>query len=251
MEGLDNFSKDKDKVLPVILCGGVGTRLWPLSRKSFPKQFLSINSSNNNSLLQNTQKRLEGIKGLIDPILICNSEHRFIVAEQMREINVTPKSIILEPFGRNTAPAILIAAFKSLEIEDNPNLLILSADHQINKNKAFKNLIEMAKEYSSDNKLVTFGVIPLSPETGYGYIKSEKPFDKKTLEGIKISQFIEKLAFNTGTGHLDVLCDYCIKKEIEVESVSKFLTASLKNKIKEEALDLNLLKEKRKNKLPL
>ena len=131
--------------MPVILCGGQGTRLWPLSRKSFPKQFLSINSLNEKSLLQNTQKRLEGIKDLIEPILICNSEHRFIVAEQMREINVNPKSIILEPFGRNTAPAILLAAFKSLETEDNPHLLILSADHQINNDKKFRDLIEIGK----------------------------------------------------------------------------------------------------------
>ncbi len=196
MEDLHINLKEKSKVLPVILCGGQGTRLWPLSRKSFPKQFLSINSSNNKSLLQNTQKRLEGIKDLIEPILICNSEHRFIVAEQMREINVVPKSIILEPFGRNTAPAILLAAFKSLEIEENPNLLILSSDHQINNDRAFRNLIEVAKEYASNNKLVTFGVIPSSPETGYGYIKSEKPLNKKTLEGINISQFIEKPSLN-------------------------------------------------------
>ena len=196
MEDLDNISKKNSKVLPVILCGGEGTRLWPLSRKSFPKQFLSINSSNKKSLLQNTQKRLEGIHDLIEPILICNSEHRFIVAEQMREINVIPKSIILEPFGRNTAPAILLAAFKSLEIEENPYLLILSADHQIKNEKAFRDLIEIAKGYSSKNKLVTFGVIPSSPETGYGYIKSEKPFNKKNIEGLKISKFIEKPNLN-------------------------------------------------------
>ncbi len=106
-----------------------GSRLWPLSRKSFPKQYLSINDLKNKSLLQNTQQRLLGIKNLTEPILICNSEHRFIVAEQMREININPKSILLEPFGRNTATAILIAAIKSLETEDNPHLLILSADH--------------------------------------------------------------------------------------------------------------------------
>ena len=122
-----------------------GSRLWPLSRKSFPKQFLSINSFDEKSLLQNTQQRLAGIKDLLDPILICNSEHRFIVAEQMREININPKSILLEPFGRNTAPAILLSAFKSLEIEENPHLLILSADHQINKDKKFRDLIEVAK----------------------------------------------------------------------------------------------------------
>ena len=184
MEDLHINLKEKSNVLPVILCGGQGTRLWPLSRKSFPKQFLSINSSNKKSLLQNTQKRLKGIKDLIEPILICNSEHRFIVAEQMREINVVPKSIILEPFGRNTAPAILMAAFKSLEIEDNPNLLILSADHQITTDRAFRTLIELAKGYSFYSTLVIFGVIPSSPETGYRYIKSEKPFNKKTLEGI-------------------------------------------------------------------
>ena len=196
MEYLNINSEANSKVLPVILCGGQGSRLWPLSRRSFPKQFLSINSPNKQSLMQNTQKRLKGIKDLIEPILICNSEHRFIAAEQMLEINVIPKSIILEPFGRNTAPAILVAALKSLEIEDNPHLLILSADHQINNDRTFRNLIEVAKKYSINDKLVTFGVIPSSPETGYGYIKSEKPLNKNTLEGIKISEFIEKPNLN-------------------------------------------------------
>ena len=183
-------------VVPVILCGGEGTRLWPLSRKSFPKQFLSINKYNERSLLQCTQQRLNGIKDLIEPILICNSEHRFIVAEQMREIDVNPKSIILEPFGRNTAPAILLAAFKSLETENNPHLLVLSSDHQINNEKSFRDTIEIGKKYSNDKKLVTFGVIPRSPETGYGYIRSEKPLNKKYPEGIKISEFIEKPNLN-------------------------------------------------------
>ena len=138
----------KVKVLPVILCGGQGTRLWPLSRKSFPKQFLSINSLNDKSLLQNTQQRLAGVKDITGPILICNSDHRFIVAEQMREININPKSIILEPFGRNTAPAIVLAALKSIETEDNPHLLILSADHQIKNENKFRELIEIGKKYS-------------------------------------------------------------------------------------------------------
>ena len=184
--------KNQSKIIPVILCGGIGTRLWPLSRKSFPKQFLSISSLNEKSLLQNTQKRLEGIENLIEPILICNREHRFIVAEQMREIKINPNSILLEPFGRNTAPAILLAAFKSLEIEDNPHLLILSADHQIHDDKKFRDLIEIGMSYSEKDKLVTFGVIPRSPEIGYGYIKSEKPFNLQNIEGINISKFIEK-----------------------------------------------------------
>ena len=174
------------------MCGGIGTRLWPLSRKSFPKQFLSISSLNEKSLLQNTQKRLEGIENLIGPILICNREHRFLVAEQMREIMINPNSILLEPFGRNTAPAILLAAFKSLEIEDDPHLLILSADHQIDDDKKLRDLIEIAVSYSEKDKLVTFGVIPKSPEIGYGYIKSEKPFNLQNIEGMNISKFIEK-----------------------------------------------------------
>ena len=107
----------------------------------------------------------------MEPILICNSNDRFLVAEQMREINIKPKSILLEPFGRNTAPAILLAALKSLEIENDPHLLILSSDHQISNEKKFRELIEIGKIYSEDYKLVTFGVIPNRPEVGYGYIK--------------------------------------------------------------------------------
>ncbi len=179
-------------IIPVILCGGAGTRLWPLSRKSFPKQFLPINTNGEKTLLQNTFERLIGLENLSDPILVCNEEHRFIVAEQMRNINVKPKSIILEPFGRSTAPAILMSLLKSLETEDNPNLLILSADHEIKNEKKFRKLIEIGKAYSENEKLVTFGVIPRSPETGYGYIKSEKPFNLESLEGIKIDEFIEK-----------------------------------------------------------
>tara|TARA_B100000886_G_scaffold312488_1_gene248479 strand:+ start:688 stop:2118 length:1431 start_codon:yes stop_codon:yes gene_type:complete len=179
-------------IIPVILCGGTGTRLWPLSRKSFPKQFLPINTNGEKTLLQKTFQRLIGLENLSDPILVCNEEHRFIVAEQMRNIKVKPTSIILEPFGRNTAPAILMSVLKSLEREDNPNLLILSADHEIKNEKKFRELIEIGKAYSENEKLVTFGVIPRSPETGYGYIKSENPFNLESLEGIKISEFIEK-----------------------------------------------------------
>ena len=120
----------QQKIIPIIMCGGSGTRLWPLSRQSFPKQFLTL-IDNKKSLLQNTQLRLEDIKNINPPILICNEEHRFIVAEQMRDINVKPFSILLEPFGRNTAPAITIAALKALESKNDsdPILLVLSSDH--------------------------------------------------------------------------------------------------------------------------
>ena len=117
-----------NNIIPAILCGGSGTRLWPLSRKSFPKQFLKLNSSGNNSLLQNTYKRVSNIEGIKNPILICNEEHRFMAAEQMRELNIKPNRIILEPIGRNTAPAITLASIVSLEIEDDPLLLVLSSE---------------------------------------------------------------------------------------------------------------------------
>ena len=114
-----------NNIYPVILCGGSGTRLWPLSRKSFPKQFLSLNSQSNYSLLQQTQIRIKDFKNFSDTIFICNEEHRFLVAEQLREIDAKPNSIILEPIGRNTAASIVLAAFQSLKSNKDPILLIL------------------------------------------------------------------------------------------------------------------------------
>ena len=180
-----------NKIIPIILCGGSGTRLWPLSRESFPKQFLSL-FNNKNSLLQNTQLRVMGIKNIINPILVCNEEHRFIVAEQMREINVNPNAILLEPFGRNTGAAITIGALKALEIEKDPTLLVLSSDHEIKDKKSFKKILEKGLYYANNNKLVTFGVIPKSPHTGYGYIKAENPLIKDAIKGQKILEFTEK-----------------------------------------------------------
>ncbi len=178
-------------IVPLILCGGSGTRLWPLSRESYPKQFLSIKKEDKLSLLQKTIKRILPLKNIKNPILVCNEQHRFIVAEQMRELNIDNFTIILEPFGRNTAPAITIGALKAIEIEDNPTLLVLSSDHEINDVEKFLAILEMGFQLSENNKLVTFGVVPTSPETGYGYIKAKKPFGDK-LEGIDIESFIEK-----------------------------------------------------------
>ena len=113
-----------DNIIPVILCGGSGTRLWPLSRESYPKQFLNLNAQSTKSLLHQTQERISNLEKVSPPILICNQNHRFIVAEQMREIGIKPKAIILEPFGRSTSPAITLAAIKSLEKEEDPYLLI-------------------------------------------------------------------------------------------------------------------------------
>ena len=177
-------------LVPLILCGGSGTRLWPLSRESYPKQFLSINKDDKFSLLQKTIKRILSLRNLSKPIIVCNEEHRFIVAEQMREINIDDFIILLEPFGRNTAPAITIAALK-LELEKDPTLLVLSSDHEIKNIQKFLAIVDIGQKYTEMNKLVTFGVVPRSPETGYGYIKSTKPFGDK-IEGFNIESFIEK-----------------------------------------------------------
>tara|TARA_A100001388_G_scaffold275967_1_gene262571 strand:+ start:5626 stop:7071 length:1446 start_codon:yes stop_codon:yes gene_type:complete len=182
----------KNPIIPIVLCGGSGTRLWPLSRRSFPKQFLSINNNNNKTLLQETQERLSSIKDINNPIYICNEEHRFIVAEQLREINITPWKIILEPFGRNTSAAISLGAMLALEKFDNPNLLILSADHKIQNTEIFIETLEKGLIYSEKGRLVTFGVVPHYPETGYGYIEAEKELSLENKLGENISRFIEK-----------------------------------------------------------
>ena len=136
-------------------------------------------------------KRILSIKNLSDPILLCNEEHRFIVAEQMRELSVKPSSILLEPFGRNTAPAITIAALKAQSSGEDPIIIVLSSDHEILNKKNFLHSINLGLTQAMQNKLVTFGIIPSSPETGYGYIKSDKPLNINN-EGSNIKEFIEK-----------------------------------------------------------
>ena len=179
-------------IYPVILCGGSGTRLWPLSRKSFPKQFLSLNSQSQYSLLQQTQIRINKFKNFSNPILICNEEHRFIVAEQMREINVSPNSIVLEPIGRNTAPSIALAALQALNSDKDSILLILSSDHLMTCDENFNIGLQNALELADDGRIVTFGIKPTSPNTGFGYIQSKKPLNFKSAEGNEIKRFVEK-----------------------------------------------------------
>ena len=191
MEYTDEKSIKNFDLIPVILSGGSGTRLWPLSRACFPKQYLNLLDENNNSLLQNTILRLEGLKNLRQPIIICNEEQRFIVAEQMRELDITPSSILLEPIGRNTAPAIALASLMTLEKFKDSILLVLSADHEIKNTAVFKETINNGIEYASKGKLVTFGISPNSPETGYGYIEAYEELTTKNKSS-NIKKFIEK-----------------------------------------------------------
>ena len=181
------------KVIPIILSGGKGTRLWPLSRQSYPKQFLPLIGDNKQSLLQETITRIIELEDVDDPIIICNEEHRFLVAEQMRSVEITPKAIILENEGRNTAPAITLGAIKALEIvKEDSLLLILSADHIIKDIDVFHRVLKEGFKYAEKENLVTFGIVPDYPETGYGYIESEFVLDAESIKGSKIKKFIEK-----------------------------------------------------------
>src|SRR5471030_1618466 len=154
---------------PVILCGGSGTRLWPMSRGGYPKQYLKLTSDK--TLLQQTVLRLNGIADVTAPIVVTNNEQRFLVAEQLREVGTAPSSIVLEPVGRNTAPAIAVAALLALRSSPDALLLVLPSDHVILNEAAFARITESAADVAKDDYLVTFGINPTEPHTGYGYIR--------------------------------------------------------------------------------
>jgi mannose-1-phosphate guanylyltransferase/mannose-6-phosphate isomerase len=173
-------------LVPVILSGGAGTRLWPLSRELHPKQMLPLVGSN--TMLQDTVRRLAGLE-VAAPMVVCNEAHRFLVAEQLRSIDCKPRAIVLEPAGRNTAPAIALAAHATLAGEEgDPLLLVLPADHVIPDVAAFHRAIEVASAAARNGSLVTFGIVPTNPETGYGYIR------RGGLAGgsYRIAEFVEK-----------------------------------------------------------
>ena len=182
---MDNKIKNKDsniKLQPVILSGGKGSRLWPLSRECFPKQYLELDEKNNFSLLQNTYLRLNSIEDLEPPIIICNEEQRFLVAEQMLKINIKPKYIILEPEGRNTAPAIALASLLINQKKNDPALIILSSDHIIEDSKEFIETIKEGLHHANEGKIVTFGVLPTSPECGYASLNLMIAFKQSNLK---------------------------------------------------------------------
>lgn len=176
-------------LLPVIMAGGTGSRLWPMSRELHPKQFLRLYGQR--SMLQETVLRLDDVDAR-EPVVICNQEHRFLVAEQLRQINKLSHNIILEPVGRNTAPAIALAALSAIENGDDPILLVLAADHIINNKLAFHQAIKSAFKFALQGRLVTFGIVPTGPETGYGYIHrgQEETLDEQIA--YQVSRFVEK-----------------------------------------------------------
>ncbi|MBU0455542.1 MAG: mannose-1-phosphate guanylyltransferase/mannose-6-phosphate isomerase [Gammaproteobacteria bacterium] len=174
-------------IIPVILCGGSGTRLWPLSSAEHPKQFLAL--LGNTSLLQSTIQRLEGLDTEA-PLLVCNEAHRFIVAEQLRAINVAASKILLEPMGRNTAASVALAALYASRADEKAVLLVLPSDHTITEILLFHEAIKQANVFAEQGHLVTFGIQPSKPETGYGYIRKGKNLHSGAA--FEVQSFIEK-----------------------------------------------------------
>lgn len=175
-------------IIPVILSGGAGTRLWPMSRQHFPKQFLPL-TGQALTMLQATLARLPDASAMGAPVVICNDAHRFLVAEQLRQMGNEPGQIILEPVGRNTAPAVALAALEQTASGADPILLVMPADHLVSNVEAFQKALEEAVSLAEQGGLITFGVVPTEPHTGYGYILAER-----TQEGLgaSVKAFVEK-----------------------------------------------------------
>ena len=180
----------------VILAGGSGTRLWPLSRESYPKQFLRLIGKQ--SLFQDTVLRLDGLEDIAPPLVVCNEEHRFLVAEQLRQLGKSALAIALEPIGRNTAPALTLSALMLLDeqagfSDGDPVMLVLPADHVVSDGAKFREFARRASELAANNAIVTFGITPDSPKTGYGYIRkgaAEAP--SNGIKAFQVAEFVEK-----------------------------------------------------------
>jgi mannose-1-phosphate guanylyltransferase/mannose-6-phosphate isomerase len=186
------------KIQPVVLSGGSGTRLWPLSREKYPKQLMAL--VGNDSLLQATVRRVEGLAGvtITAPMVVCNEEYRFVIAEQLRQMGQSG-NIVLEPLGRNTAPALTLAALATIKNEADAVLLVMPADHVILDTKAFHAAVHQGATLAFAGAVVTFGITPEAPETGYGYIQSGE-----TFQGAKrIVRFVEKPDVATAQSYLD------------------------------------------------
>ncbi|MFT3807395.1 mannose-1-phosphate guanylyltransferase/mannose-6-phosphate isomerase [Arenimonas sp.] len=184
-------------LVPVLLSGGSGTRLWPLSREAYPKQFIPLIGEY--SLLQQTALRLRGLPGADTPLVVANEEHRFVVAEQLRQVGANPAAILLEPMGRNTAPAIAVAALQAMAAGEDPVLLVLPSDHVIRDEAGFRAAVLAALPAAGQGALITFGIVPTAPETGYGYIKAA-PAAGQDVRAVE--RFVEKPDLATAEAYL-------------------------------------------------
>jgi mannose-1-phosphate guanylyltransferase/mannose-6-phosphate isomerase len=184
---------------PVILSGGSGSRLWPLSREHYPKPLLSLVSEK--TLLQETANRLDGIEGLGDAVYVCNEEHRFLVAEQVAELGKKPATIILEPEGRNTAPALTLAALYLVKQDPDAMMVVMPADHVMTEPQQFVAAVKQGGVNAEQGALVTFGIVPESPETGYGYIKREAEISGTSAYAV--ASFVEKPDLKTAEQYID------------------------------------------------
>ncbi|MBB3047480.1 mannose-1-phosphate guanylyltransferase/mannose-6-phosphate isomerase [Litorivivens lipolytica] len=216
-------------LVPVLLSGGVGSRLWPLSRESFPKQFQDLTSDL--SMLQETAARVDGLDNVADPLVVCNEEHRFLVAEQFRNEKRRAAAIILEPEGKNTAPAVALAALRAVQTDPEAVLLVLPADHVIQQVEAFCEAVGRGLPFAQKGQLVTFGIVPTSPETGYGYLKRGDELAESTFT---LAQFVEKPNRATAEAYLDS-GEYCwnsgmflFSARAYLEELGKYQPAMLK-----------------------
>jgi mannose-1-phosphate guanylyltransferase/mannose-6-phosphate isomerase len=192
-------------IYPVILAGGSGSRLWPLSREHYPKQFLPLISSS--SMLQETVRRLSSIENVASPIAVCNELHRFTLTDQMRATGVEPASVIVEPAGRNTAPALTLAALRAQQLidkgDEDPILLVMPSDHLITDTEGFQQAIRLGASLASQGYLVTFGVVPDGPETGYGYIKKGDTIGSTDESAFRLEAFVEKPGHDTAEEYVE------------------------------------------------
>jgi mannose-1-phosphate guanylyltransferase/mannose-6-phosphate isomerase len=194
----ERFKKEFLMLIPVILSGGSGTRLWPLSRKNLPKQFLPL--TGDSTLFQQTVMRAQALPDAGSPVVVCSEEHRFLVAEQLQMLGVSDASIVLEPVARNTAPAIALAALQALSRDPEAILLVLPADHRIGDTYSFTDAVSRALPLAAEGWLVTFGIRPDAPETGFGYIRRG---DALSHGGFHVDAFVEKPDRATAKSYLD------------------------------------------------
>ena len=192
----------------MVMAGGLGTRLWPLSRRQYPKQFLPL--VGDRTLLQETIMRLGGFPDVAPPVVVCNEEHRFLVAEQLRQIGTQPDKVILEPVGRNTAPALALAA---LSIKDrtggDPIMIAMPADHTVTERMAFQQAVQAGLSFANEGCLVTFGGYPERPDTGYGYLRigdeihPNGSVNQGEIMPLELRNFVEKPDLDTASKYVD------------------------------------------------